>query len=479
MTLVLFVVVLIASILIGIPIAFALLVSSLGLMVYLDMFNVRLIAEVAINGADNFTMLAVPFFIMAGEIMNTGGLAWRIVDIPLKLFGHRKGGLGYVAIMATIIMASLSGAAVADTAAVAALLIPMMNRAGYPLNTSSGMIAAGGILAPIIPPSMPFIIYGVAANLSITRLFFAGIVPGLLMGIALLITWSFYCRNLNVESTQRSTRKEIMQTLRSSIWALMLPVIIIGGFRLGFFTPTEAGAVAAVYAFFIAMFVYKELKWSMMFGILLSAGKTVAVVLFLFAASSVTGYLITLAEIPDQLLNLLEPLIDQKTTLIIVIMALNLLVGMVMDLPPMILIMIPILGPILQVADIDAQDHPIAITYSSRFYESQKYLSVSHHAYTPLLLVMNLKKFNSFTPEQQQIILEGANLGAKAQRKFVRDNEEEYIEKIKEYGLEVLYKKDLNMQPWADQIMDGMIKFLSEKPKAMKWLKPIQDEGAK
>jgi tripartite ATP-independent transporter DctM subunit len=353
MILVFFVLTLILSIMIGIPIAFALFVASVGMMVYLDMVNLKLIAEVALTGADNFTMMAVPFFILAGEIMNTGGLAWRIVDIPIKFFGHRKGGLGYVAICATVIMATLSGTAVADTAAVAALLIPMMNKAGYPVRVSSGMIAAGGILAPVIPPSMPFIIYGVAANLSISKLFFVGIVPGLMMGIALLVTWSFYCRNLEVESTPRASRRETMTALKSGFWALMLPVIIVGGFRLGLFTPTEAGAVAAVYAFAIAMFVYRELKWKMVYGILLSACKTTAIVLFLFAASSVTGYLITLAEIPDQLVTLLEPLIASKTILIIVIMAINLLVGMVMDLPPMILIMIPILTPVVQAARID------------------------------------------------------------------------------------------------------------------------------
>ena len=353
MTLIIFVVSLIIGALMGIPIAFALLVSSLGLMFYLDEVNINLIAEVAINGADNFTMLAVPFFIMAGEIMNVGGLAKRIVDLPLKLFSHRQGGLGYVAIIATIIMASLSGTAVADTAAVAALLIPMMTRAGYPLRTSAGMIAAGGILAPIIPPSLPFIIYGVAANISITKLFMGGIVPGVLMGCALMVTWSFYCKKLTLDTGQRSTRREILITLRSSFWALLLPVIIVGGFRFGFFTPTEAGAVAAGYAFFIAMFIYKDLKWHMMYDILLNAGKTVAVVLFLFAASSVTAYLITLAEIPDQLLELLEPLIGRPTLLLIVIMAINLLVGMVMDVPPMILIMIPLVGPIIEEAGID------------------------------------------------------------------------------------------------------------------------------
>jgi tripartite ATP-independent transporter DctM subunit len=159
---------------------------------------------------------------------------------------------------------------------------------------------------------------------------------------------------MNFEVTaQKATRGELIATLRSSFWALLLPVIIIGGFRLGLFTPTEAGAVAAVYAFIVAKFIYRELKWGMMYDVTLAAGKTVAVVLFLFAASSVTGYIITLAEIPDQLLKLLEPLIGSPTQLIIVIMLVNLLVGMVMDLPPMILIMIPILTPVLSAAHVD------------------------------------------------------------------------------------------------------------------------------
>lgn len=354
MILVIFVVSLIIAAVIGIPIAFALLVSSIGLMYYLDgAINMALIAEVAIGGANNFTMLAVPFFIMAGEIMNVGGLAQRIVDLPLKVIGHLKGGLGYVGIVAAIIMASLSGTAVADTAAVAALLIPMMRKANYPEGISAGMISAGGILAPIIPPSMPFIIYGVTANISISRLFMGGIFPGVMMGCALMVTWYFLARKMDIVSNTRSTRREVIDSFKNSIAALLLPVIIIGGFRSGLFTPTEAGAVCAAYAFIVAMFVYKQLKMRMMYGIILNACKNVAVVLFLFAASSVTGYLITVADIPGQLLEILEPLVDTPTILLLVIMGINLLVGMVMDLPPMILIMIPILGPVLDVAGID------------------------------------------------------------------------------------------------------------------------------
>ena len=353
MAILIFVSVLLVSIILGVPIAFSLLFTSLALMVYLDMFNLQIIAEVAMNGADSFTMLAIPFFVLAGEIMNVGGLSARIVDLPLKLFGHKPGGLGYVAVIAAVIMASLSGSAVADTAAVAALMVPMMTRAGYPLGTSSGLISAGGIMAPIIPPSLPFIIFGVASNVSITKLFFAGIAPGLLMGLALLVTWSFMCRKIDTELHPKATWPEVVASAKHSVWALALPVIIIGGFRLGVFTPTEAGAVAAAYSFFVAMFIYRDLKWHMMNDVLLAAGKTVAVIMFLFAASSVTAYLITLAELPDKLLMILEPLIDTPRILILAIMALVFMVGMVMDLGPMILILVPILMPVVKAADIN------------------------------------------------------------------------------------------------------------------------------
>src|SRR5687767_9128770 len=178
----------------GIPIAYALLASGVALMWHLDLFDAQILAQNVINGADSFPLLAVPFFMLAGEIMNVGGLSRRIVNLALTLVGHVRGGLGYVVILAAVLMAALSGSAVADTAALAALLLPMMVKAGHDKAKAGGLIASAGIIAPIIPPSIAFVIFGVAANVSITKLFLAGIVPGLLMGVSIAIAWFLVAR---------------------------------------------------------------------------------------------------------------------------------------------------------------------------------------------------------------------------------------------------------------------------------------------
>ena len=190
MTILVFLASLCGAMALGMPVAFALLVCALALMLFLGIFDAQIIAQNMIIGADNFQLLAVPFFLLAGELMNKGGLSKRIVQFALTFVGHIHGGLGYVAIFAAIIMAALSGSAAADTAALAAILIPMMRQAGYNIPRSAGLIAAGGIIAPVIPPSIGFILFGVAANVSITQLFLAGIFPGLLMGLSLAIAWA-------------------------------------------------------------------------------------------------------------------------------------------------------------------------------------------------------------------------------------------------------------------------------------------------
>lgn len=177
MTVIIFLSTLLGGILLGIPVAFSLLLCGIALMLYLDLFDAQILAQQIVSGADSFSLMAIPFFILAGEIMNEGGLSKRIIDLPMKLVGHKCGGLGFVAILAAMIMASLSGSAVADTAAVAAMLLPMMKTTGYPLDRSAGLIGTAGIIAPIIPPSIPFIIFGVSSGVSITKLFLAGIVP--------------------------------------------------------------------------------------------------------------------------------------------------------------------------------------------------------------------------------------------------------------------------------------------------------------
>src|SRR5262245_27750394 len=189
MTIAVFTFSLLGAMALGMPIAYALLVCGVALMIYMDIFDAQIVAQNVINGADSFPLMAVPFFMLAGEIMNTGGLSKRIVNVALAMVGHVKGGLGYVGILAACILSALSGSAVADAAALSALLIPMMVAAGHDKARSGGLIAASGVIGPIIPPSIGFIIFGVAANVSITKLFLAGIVPGILIGIGLCVAW--------------------------------------------------------------------------------------------------------------------------------------------------------------------------------------------------------------------------------------------------------------------------------------------------
>ena len=338
---------------IGIPIAYSLLLSGIALMWHLDLFDAQILAQNVINGADSFPLLAVPFFMLAGEIMNVGGLSKRIVKLALAVVGHVPGGLGYVAIMAAVILAAVSGSAVADAAALASLLLPMMVAAGHDKARSAGLIASAGIIAPVIPPSIGFVIFGVAANVSISKLFLAGIVPGVLLGIALAITWWWLVRREKVAPPACASRAEVLKALRESVWALGLPVIILVGLRMGVFTPTEAAVVAAVYALFVAMVVYRELSFRQLADIFQAAARTSAVVMFLVAAAMVSAWLITVADLPSKIIGMLEPFMGNQTLLLVAIMLLVMIVGTAMDMTPTILILTPVLMPVVKAAGID------------------------------------------------------------------------------------------------------------------------------
>jgi TRAP-type transport system large permease protein len=337
----------------GMPIAFALLFSGVALMLYLDIFDSQIIAQNLINGADNFPLMAIPFFLLAGELMNAGGLSQRIVSMSMSLVGHIRGGLGYVAIMASVLFASLSGSAVADTAAIGAILIPMMVKSGYDINRSSGLVAAGGIIAPVIPPSIGFILFGVTSGVSITKLFMAGIVPGVLLGVSLIVAWAIVSRRDKVTVQPRKSAREIFVAFREGIWALFLPAIIIFGLRFGVFTPTEAAVVAAVYALIVGLFIYRQLTVKDLYQVFINAAKMTSVVMFLVAAALVSSWLITVANLPQEVIGLLEPFMDHPLLILLMINLLVVIVGTAMDMTPTILILTPVLMPLVKAAGID------------------------------------------------------------------------------------------------------------------------------
>jgi len=353
MTILIFVGALLAAMAIGIPIAFALLASGVALMWHLDLFDSQILAQNLIGGADSFPLLAVPFFMLAGEIMNVGGLSRRIVDLALTIVGHVKGGLGYVTIMAGCLLSALSGSAVADAAALTALLLPMMVAAGHDKARAGGLIAAVGVIGPVIPPSIGLVIFGVAANVSISRLFMAAIVPGLLIGGALWLTWAWVARRENIVPPPRQPMKAVGKAAREAVWALMLPVIILVGLRMGVFTPTEAAVVAAAYALFVSTVVYRELKFSQLRAVFVSAAKTSAIVMFLIAAAMVSAWLITVADLPGKVVSLLQPFMGSPILLMMAIMLLVMVVGTAMDMTPTILILTPVLMPVVKAAGID------------------------------------------------------------------------------------------------------------------------------
>jgi tripartite ATP-independent transporter DctM subunit len=353
MTIAVFLFSLLGAMAIGIPIAFSLLLCGVALMWHLDMFDAQILAQNLINGADSFPLLAVPFFMLAGEVMNTGGLSKRIVDLALTLVGHVRGGLGYVAIVAACVLSALSGSAVADAAALSALLIPMMVAAGHDKARSGGLIAAAGVIGPIIPPSIGFVIFGVAANLSISKLFLAGIFPGILIAASLWATWWWLVRKEQVTPPPRSSWADVRLAFRKAGWALMLPLIILVGLRFGVFTPTEAAVVAAVYSLFVAVVIYRELKPSQVYGVFVTAARTTGVVMFLVAAALVSAWLITVADLPSKVVALLQPFIGSPLLLMVMIMLLVIVVGTAMDMTPTILILTPVLMPVVKAAGID------------------------------------------------------------------------------------------------------------------------------
>ena len=338
----------------GVPISMVLVLCAITLMFASGDWDVMTIPNTMLDGANNYPLMAIPFFVFAGEIMSAGGLSKRVVQLAQLMVGRVKGGLGYAAIVASIIFAGLMGSSVGEAAALGGLLLPMMKQVGYNPGRAGGIIASGAILGPIIPPSTNFIILGsTIGGLSITKLFMIGLIPGLLLGAGLMVVWWFIVRKDGYTEIITFTRAETIAILKDASPAFMLPLLLLGGIRFGVFTPTEGGAFAAVFAIAVCMLYYRELKIRDLLRVSAAAARTTAVVMLIVATATAVGYFITLARIPTHLASLFTPFIDSPFILLTIIMVFLFIAGMVMDLTPNILIFAPVFFPLIEQAHIN------------------------------------------------------------------------------------------------------------------------------
>ena len=338
----------------GIPICLVLVLCAMVLMWHSGMWDAMIIPGSMLDGANNYPLMAIPFFVFAGEIMAAGGLSKRVVQLAQLMIGRVRGGLGYAAVVASIIFAGLMGSSVGEAAALGGLLLPMMKEVGYKPGRAGAVIASGAILGPIIPPSTNFILLGATiSGLSITKLFMIGLVPGILIGLALMVVWFFVVRKDGYNETITFTREEKWKILIDSTPAFLMPVLLLGGIRFGVFTPTEGGAFAAIYAIVVCVLYYRELSFRELLRVSARAATTTSVVMLIVATATAVGWFITIAQIPNQMTALFSPLIDSPVLLLLCINVFLFLIGMVMDLTPNILIFAPVFYPLITQAGID------------------------------------------------------------------------------------------------------------------------------
>ncbi|HHX8572109.1 TRAP transporter large permease [Vibrio sp. YIC-376] len=360
-------------VLLGAPVAICLGVSSLVVLEYLPQTpNITLLAKSAVMGGNSFPLVAIPLFVLAGEIMQRGGLSSRIVGAAYNLVGHFKAGLAYVNVLASMFFAAISGSSPATVAAIGSNMVPEMERVGYKRPFSAAITAAAGITGVMIPPSIPLIIYGVTANQSIGKLFLAGVLPGLLFGLGFMLVAKLNV-NKNLLPASRATKRmeDAISSIETnkqkgwrqhSIWALIVPVIILGGIYGGIFTPTEAAGVAVVYALIISLYIYRDLKLSDLSGVFLKSGLTSATVLVMVVMAASFGRLLTLERVPVEVANMITAVSENPLIVLMLINIMLLIVGMFMETIASIIILTPILLPIVQTMGVDPIHFGIIMT---------------------------------------------------------------------------------------------------------------------
>jgi TRAP-type transport system large permease protein len=344
-----------AAMALGVPIVFALGFSPLvGFLVTDKMVFLNMIVQRSFAGINQFPLLAIPFFILAGEAMNRGGITLRLVEFANSVVGHLRGGLAHVNVLTSMLFAGLSGSAVADTSAIGSILIPAMEKAGYSRKFAAAITAASSVIGPIIPPSIIMVIYAFMMNVSVAGLFAAGLIPGLIVGIALMGAVGVISKKRNYpKAERRATVAEVGVATRGAILPLMTPVIILGGILGGVFTPTEAASVAAVYALFLGLFVLKTIKFKELQGIFLRAAISSAAILLVVGTATAFAWIATLSNVPTLLTELVFSITDNPYLLLFMINVLLLIVGMFLDAGPAILILGPILAPTMVQLGID------------------------------------------------------------------------------------------------------------------------------
>jgi C4-dicarboxylate transporter DctM subunit len=338
---------------IGVPVSFVLGIASLAAMYFVADYPLQVVVQRMFAGVDSFPLMAIPFFMLAGSLMEKGGITSRIIGFALSLVGSLRGALAHVVAIAGVIMGGISGSGVADTAAIGTIMVPEMDKRGYHLPFASALIAASGSIGLIIPPSIAMILYGVASGSSIGDLFMAGFLPGVMIAGGFMLVSHIVAVKRGYPTEPPMTGQQRWVSFRESIWALMMPVIIIVGIRMGVFTPTEGGVVAAVYAIVIGKFVYNELDWNDFPKILSDATANTAVISFLIATASLFGWLLASEEIPQQISDAILSFSSNKYVILLMINAMLLVVGMFLDSGPAIILLVPVLVPVAQSLDVN------------------------------------------------------------------------------------------------------------------------------
>ncbi|MCX8127743.1 MAG: TRAP transporter large permease [Synergistetes bacterium] len=331
--------------LLGVPIAFVLGIT--GFICILAMgVPLQVVTQRMFTGIDSFPLMAVPFFILAGELMNRGGTTLRIIRFANSLVGHIKGGLAHTNVVANMFFAGISGSAIADASAIGSILIPAMEKSGYEKDFSAALTAAAATIGPIIPPSIIMVIYGVSVGVSIGGLFAAGFIPGVMLGLAMMVVIFLESRTRNYPIVGAFSLRKVWEEFKGAFWALLSPLIILGGILFGAFTPTEAAAVAVIYSFVVGKFIYRELRWKDIPEVLFQSGVTVASILLIISMANVFAWVIAANLIPQRIASIFLTLSQNKYVFLLLVNIFLLIVGMFMETGAAIIILAPILAPI-------------------------------------------------------------------------------------------------------------------------------------